>query len=96
MDNRQDETRQWLAYQWQKLQDSFFNWLANGWTIVFAAILITAAFALLLNNLPETPSRRAEAALRLWLSDCSKPVDDCAARWDESATLRDIYKRKIP
>lgn len=41
-------------------------------------------------------SERNEKVRALWLSECSKPLDECAKAWDESWTLRDLYDARVP
>lgn len=39
---------------------------------------------------------RYMTARNLWLADCQKPIESCAADWDRSYTLREIYGEKVP
>lgn len=34
-------------------------------------------------------------AVKLWLSECGKPIEACAYDWDRSYTLRAIYAGKV-
>lgn len=43
----------------------------------------------------EAAMERREASQRLWLSECTKPIDECATAWDASYTLRELYRQRV-
>lgn len=46
----------------------------------------------------EAAASRAQLAKAqtLWLSECTKPIDECAAAWDDGETLRRLYRARVP
>lgn len=43
----------------------------------------------------EDLNKQEVAAFDLWMGECSKPVDECAAAWDNGWSLREMYRDRV-
>jgi hypothetical protein len=84
------------------LERAFSSWWL-GFVTVVLLVLITGgaiwAFETDMNRMREQAAiSRAQLAKAqaLWLSECTKPLDECAAAWDDGYTLRSLYRSRVP
>ncbi len=66
-----------------------------GWLII--PISFGLAIYLTLLSVQETQriKDRNQAARDLWLAECGKPIEVCAASWDSGWTLRELYRDRV-
>lgn len=82
------------------LESAFSRWGALT-TLAIASLIAGGLFWLMQSEMAHLREQaaisRAELARAqtLWLSECEKPIDECAAAWDNGPTLRKLYRAKV-
>ncbi|MDR7032446.1 hypothetical protein [Mesorhizobium sp. BE184] len=75
---------------WPTLFGFTSPWLA----LVLVACFVFATFLSIISGEPRHDRANYDKALNMWLADCTKTVDQCAAEWDKGYTLREIYGKR--
>ena len=67
-----------------------------GWLVIPLFVGVVVFMGLTAQDEVDKIGDQNRAARNLWLSECSEPINVCAAAWDDGWTLRQLYVERVP